>query len=912
MTTAANLTDVVHRYGKAIVLSNVSLDLPAGALTGLIGPDGVGKSTLLGLVAGARKVQTGKVVTLDQDMGKRRSRRLVGPRLSYMPQGLGKNLYMSLSIRENLEFFGRLHGLSQRQRKDKTTRLLDATGLAPFATRQAGKLSGGMKQKLGLCCALIHDPDLLILDEPTTGVDPLSRRQFWTLIDELRSAREDISVLVATANLDEAELFDNLVAMNDGQVLATGSPQEVMAKVKANSLEEAFVALLPEAQRAGYRPVEIPPRTEVPGVPAIFAEGLTRRFGDFTAVDHVSFSIDEGEIYGFIGPNGSGKTTTIKMLTGLLPPNEGTWQLFGKALRPGDLRLRNRIGYMSQGFSLYTELTVRQNLTLHARLFQLAHAGIVAKLAELAAIFDLADYMDELARKLPLGVLQRLSLAVAVIHEPELLILDEPTSGVDPMARDRFWEILADLSRNRGITILISTHFMNEAARCDRVALMNEGRVLGIGSPRELAAAQDAEDLETAFTRYIEKDTKRCTKADDQLPPERALAGIGTPVSSQAAISRLSFRRLSAYSIRETMELLRDPIRLAFAVLGTAILMLIFGYGVSLDVEDLPYAALDRDQTPESRTYLESFAGSRYFLTRAPLRDDTDLENRLRENSIALAIEIPPGFGRDLIGGRLPEVSVWIDGALPFRAETIRGYVQGLHANFLMDIHRRQFGEAPVLLPATIETRFRYNQAFESIYAMVPGVTAILLIFIPSLLTAVGIVREKELGSITNFYVTPTTAFEFLIGKQLPYIAVSFLNFLLLVAMAVVVFGVPVKGSFLALSLAALLYVTVTTAFGLLVSVFTRTQIAALVVAAIVTMTPTVHFSGLMQPVASLEGPGRIVGELWPTSYFIKTAVGVFTKALSFADAVPNLLLLAAFVPVIVGLSIALLPEQDQ
>ncbi len=912
MASVVKVENVIHQYGTTQALSRVSLDLPVGKLIGLIGPDSAGKSTLLGLISGARRVQTGKVETLGQDMSDRRSRRLVSPRISYMPQGLGKNLYMSLSIQENLEFFGRLHGLSRRQRKEKIARLLDATGLTPFAARPVGKLSGGMKQKLGLCCALIHDPDLLILDEPTTGVDPLSRRQFWTLIDELRSAREDISVLVATAYMEEAERFDNLVALNDGQVLATGSPQLVKAKTGTKSLEEAFVALLPEEQRAGYRQVVIPPLTKTAGVPAISAEGLTRRFGAFTAVDHASFSIDEGEIYGFIGPNGSGKTTTIKMLTGLLPPSEGTWRLFGKALKPGDRRLRSRIGYMSQGFSLYTELSVRQNLTLHARLFHIAPGGIEGRLAELAASFDLGDHMDQLAHKLPLGVLQRLSLAVAVIHEPELLILDEPTSGVDPVARERFWEILAGLSRNQGITILVSTHFMGEAARCDRVALMNEGRVLGIGKPGELAAAQSADDLETAFIRYIEKDTQAHAAAGGPKPPGRALAGAETAPSRQTAPSHLSFQRLFAYSLRETMELLRDPIRLSFAILGTAILMLIFGYGISLDVEDIAYAALDRDQTPQSRTYLENLAGSRYFLTRPPLGNSKELERRLKENSIVLGIEIPEGFGRNLQRGRSPEVSVWIDGAMPFRAETVRGYMQGLHASYLVDLYRRQFGEVPAFLAATIETRFRYNQAFESIYAMVPGVTAILLIFIPSLLTAVGVVREKELGSITNFYVTPTTAFEFLLGKQLPYIVVSFLNFLLLVAMAVAVFGVPVKGSFLALALAALLYVTVTTGFGLLVSTFTRTQIAALVSAAILTMTPTIHFSGLMQPVASLEGPGRIVGELWPTSYFIKTSVGVFTKALSFADAVPNLLVLALFVPVIVGLSIVLLPEQDR
>ena len=313
----ARLQDVSLRYRATRALEAVTLDLPAGRMVGVIGPDGVGKSTLFSLVAGARAIQSGRIEVLGGDMADARHRRRVCPRIAYMPQGLGRNLYATLSVFENVDFFGRLFGHGRLEREQRIAALLQATGLAPFVGRPAGKLSGGMRQKLGLCCALVHDPDLLILDEPTTGVDPLSRRQFWELLDRMRAARPGMSVLVATAYMEEAARFDWLVAMNAGRVLDTGTPREFLARSGVRTLEEAFIALLPPAQRAGHRPVAIPPRAVDAGDgPAIEAHDLTMRFGDFVAVDHVSFRIARGEIFGFLGSNGCGKTTTMKMLTG--------------------------------------------------------------------------------------------------------------------------------------------------------------------------------------------------------------------------------------------------------------------------------------------------------------------------------------------------------------------------------------------------------------------------------------------------------------------------------------------------------------------------------------------------------------------------------------------------------------------
>ena len=904
----ARLRDVSLRYGKVRALDEVSFDFPAACMAGLIGPDGVGKSSLLALIAGARAVQTGQVEVLGGDMADARHRRALGPRIAYMPQGLGGNLYPTLSVAENLDFFGRLFGQDRSERTRRIEALTKATGLRPFLARPAGKLSGGMKQKLGLCCALIHDPDLLILDEPTTGVDPLSRRQFWELIAGIRRSRPGMSVLVATAYMEEAARFDWLAAMDGGRVLASDTPEGLLQSTGAASLEAAFIRLLPEDKRRDYRAVEIPPRPEDDGDTAIEARDLTMRFGEFTAVDHVNLRVPRGEIFGFLGSNGCGKTTTMKMLTGLLPPSEGRAWLFGHEVDPHDLATRRRVGYMSQFFSLYTELTVRQNLTLHARLFHVPAAEISGRVDEMVERFDLTTVIDSLPGRLPLGHRQRLSLAVAMIHKPEMLILDEPTSGVDPVARDTFWRMLVELSRRDGVTIFISTHFMNEAERCDRISLMHAGRVLVTDAPATLASKHGENSLEEAFITYL-KDAEAQSAGEARQPDAStsldSVEASPSHVEPQGWRRRFDPRRMISYARREGLELRRDPIRLTLALLGSVILMFVMGYGISLDVENLTFAVLDRDQTTVSRDYTLNLAGSRYFIERAPITGYADLDRRMREGDISLAIEIPPGFARDIARGRRVEIGAWIDGAMPTRGETIRGYVQGIHAHWLATKAREAgHGEALAGL-VNIETRFRYNPDVKSLVAMVP-------MLIPSMLAALSVVREKELGSITNFYVTPTTRLEFLLGKQLPYIVLSFLSFLLLTLLAVTVFGVPLKGSFLTLAAGALLYVGAATAVGLLISTFLRSQIAAIFGTAVLTILPAVNFSGMIDPVSSLEGAGRLIGQIYPTAHFLTIARGTFSKALDFSDLQAAFVPLALAVPILIALAAALLKKQER
>jgi ribosome-dependent ATPase len=901
-------------YGKTRALEAITLDVPAGCMVGMIGPDGVGKSTLLSLIAGAHVIPEGHIDVLGGDMADARHRRLTCPRIAYMPQGLGKNLYPTLSVRENVDFFGRLFGHNKHERERRINGLLQNTGLAPFADRPAGKLSGGMKQKLGLCCALIHDPDLLILDEPTTGVDPLSRRQFWDLIDNIRRNRAGMSVIVATAYMEEAIRFDWLIAMDAGRVLATGAPADILRQTGATTLDAAFIALLPEKERQGYSEVVIPPRSAgLDGDVAIEAEHLTMRFDDFVAVDDVSFRIERGEIFGFLGSNGCGKTTTMKMLTGLLPASEGKAKLFGHDVDPNDMAVRRRVGYMSQSFSLYTELTVRQNLDLHARLFGLAPQSISGRIEEMARRFDLADVMDALPDGLPLGIRQRLSLAVAMIHAPDVLILDEPTSGVDPVARDGFWRILSDLSRNDNVTIFVSTHFMNEAERCDRISLMHAGKVLVSDTPAAIVARRSAANLEEAFIDYL----KHAISAAGSPPaPEVMAATASAPLeardgdSTQPTRRWFDPRRMFAYTRREALELRRDPIRATLATIGSVILLFVMGYGISTDLENLSFAILDRDDTTISRDYALQIAGSRYFSEKAPIADYADLDERMRNGELSLAIEIPPGFGRDVARGRAVEIGAWIDGAMPSRAETARGYVQAMHASWLAQKARELYGAAATTGSFRLEVRYRYNPDVKSLVAMTPGVIPLLLMMIPAMLAALSVVREKELGSIVNFYVTPVTRLEFLIGKQIPYVVLAMLNFILLTAFAILVFRVPFTGSALAYTCGAFLYVTVATAMGLLISTFMKSQIAAIFGTSLITLIPAMQFSGLIDPVSSLQGAGALIGRVYPTTYFVTISRGAFSKALDFGDLAGDFLPLLIALPVLLGLGALFLKKQ--
>ena len=1019
-----SIQNLSHRYGKTLALDGVSLDIPKGATVGLIGPDGVGKSTLLSLMAGVKVIQDGRVEVLGGDMADKDVRRDLSHRIAFMPQGLGRNLYPTLSVYENIDFHARLFGLDGQERTRQIARLMEATRLAPFSGRAAGKLSGGMKQKLSLCCALVHSPDLLILDEPTTGVDPLSRRQFWALVDDLRREHAGMTVIVATAYIEEAQRFERLLAMDAGRLLENKPTADVLADYGTDVLEEAYVKMLPPEKQQGSGGLDITPFVPDPAAPpAMEAHGLTKRFGDFTAVDHVSFTIQKGEIFGFLGSNGCGKSTTMKMLTGLLEATEGDATLLGKPIDAGGLDTKMRVGYMSQAFSLYEELSVRRNLDLHARLYQMGAKGAAA-VEEALQQFDLADVADTAPASLPLGIRQRLQLAAACLHHPEVLILDEPTSGVDPAARDMFWRHLLKLSREDKITIFVSTHFMNEAARCDRISFMHKGRVLAVGTPAELAARQNAPDLEEAFVQYLieaeggeggerssrqeaahsesdqrefrqntdgvrepsshtlpvetptvgcvaqathaegESDDRHSELSDDlqgkdtgssetqngvrepsshTLPAETPAVGCvaqatHAEVASDNGHSQFSddpekhhprpsetpsatpdtqtfkyrFSMIWTFARREAKELLRDKIRLFFAVFGPLIIMASVSWGISFDVRNLKFAVYDRDQTAASRELVEYFDGSRYFLQQPPIQSEAEIDTVLKSSGAILVIDIPSGFGRDLARGLKPEVGFYVDGSMPFNATNIRGYIGSLITAYTKD--RIAESGLPVSLkaPAGIEPRFMYNQDFDSINAIAPGVMMLVLMMIPAMMSAVGVVREREIGSIANFYASPAAVAQYLIGKQLPYIAVGMVNFAAMMLMIIYLFGVPLKGSFAGLAVGTLLMVSASTALGLLISCFVRSQLAAIFATAIITMIPAQTYSGFIYPLSTMEGGALVIGKTFPSSWYYTVSVGSFTKGLHTADLLHEYAAIAAFAATSLILACVLLKKQEK
>jgi len=707
--------------------------------------------------------------------------------------------------------------------------------------------------------------------------------------------------------MDEAQRFDWLIAMNDGKILDTGSPQELLDKTGCSNLDSAFIQLLPESKRSGHRELVVPPLgKDADNDISIEAEGLTKRFGDFIAVDHVSFRIRRGEIFGFLGSNGCGKTTTMRMLTGLLPATEGEAKLFGKPIDGNSMEMRKNLGYMTQLFSLYNELTVRQNLELYARLYGIPKSDVQKNVEEMMNRFGLVEVSDSLPTSLPLGIKQRLSLAAAVIHHPQILILDEPTSGVDPVARDSFWELIIELSRRDKVTVFITTHFMNEAERCDRISLMHAGKSLACDTPKALVEQRQAPSLEAAFIGFLE-DAGDGAPADTE-PISAAETEAKEPQKKQN--NWFDFQRFYTCFWRELLELRRDNIRVTLALFGALILLIGIGYGLNMDVEDIDYAVLDNDESELSRSYLLNISGSRYFREHRPVKNYDDLDRRMKDGELSLVVEIPPGFSKDVQRGATPQVAYWLDGSEPTNAETTNGYIQSLH---LLWQQKRAAMEpnGSNSTDLSIQQRYMYNPDVKSLPAMVPAVIPLLLMMIPAILAALSVVREKELGSIINLYVTPLRKAEFLLGKQLPYVLFSFASSLLLILMAVFLFDVPIKGSLPLLLVSLFVYCILSTGLGMLCSSVTRSQIAVIFLAMTATILPAVQLCGLINPVSDSLNFEGIVGHIYPTTYMLLISRGVFNKGLDFAELHGYLFVMVAEIFVISGIGIMLQKKQE-
>jgi ABC-2 type transport system ATP-binding protein len=575
MTSAPTTTIVAEGIGKAFpapgggrlkAVDNVSMTVRAGALTALVGPDGAGKTTLIRMVAGLLTPDAGRLHVLGLDVTAQAQ--AVQDRISYMPQRFG--LYEDLSVQENLDLYADLHGVPQAVRRERFTRLLAMTDLASFTARPAGKLSGGMKQKLGLACTLVRSPDLLLLDEPSVGVDPLSRRELWTIVQQLIDT-EHLSVLISTAYMDEAERCAQVFVMHRGRILSEGAPATLRTKAdgltftatppadtparlfqarlfdktdlvldavprggavrfiaqprvaedrldelvapatkapRAAEFEDAFMMMLrqnedEDTHGALAAPTVSRERAHGNNEVAIAVRDLVRRFGDFTAVASTSFDVRRGEIFGLLGPNGAGKTTTFRMLCGLLPATSGQLEVAGVNLRTARAAARAHIGYVAQKFALYSDLSVRENLEFFGGVYGLRGQKLRARVTATLREFDL----DAAARSgdLPGGYKQRLAMGAGLLHEPDILFLDEPTSGIDPLARRGFWRSITSLAE-QGVTIIVTTHFMEEAEYCDRIAILDAGHLLAIGTPREVRAqaGSDADDMNSAFIAIVE------------------------------------------------------------------------------------------------------------------------------------------------------------------------------------------------------------------------------------------------------------------------------------------------------------------------------------------------------------------------------------------------------------------------
>ncbi len=578
-TPAIRVEGFTKRYGKRVAADGLSLTVHAGEIYGLVGADGAGKSSLMKAVAGVLAFDAGTVEVFGTRVDSERSAEQVKRRIGFLPQGLGLNLYPDLSIEENVDFFGRLRGVPAAELLERKRQLLEMTRLDSFRARPMRQLSGGMKQKLGLVCTLIHEPDLVILDEPTTGVDPVSRRDFWAILGKLLEEK-GVTALVSTAYLDEADRFHRVSLFHEGKVMGEGSPAELVATVPGTlalfraepqadalprlkaafpqteamgawlrvfaegldapqareavdkalagipptdwfarepELEDVFVAML--RQRGAKLESAFPADSRVPAAStdlAIEARGLTRLFGDFRAADAVSFSVPQGEIFGLLGANGAGKTTVIKMLTGILKPSSGEGRVAGADMRSAGLAIKERIGYMSQAFSLYHDLSVIENIRLYAGIYGLDGRQAQRRSDWVIGMAGLAGFENDAAGRLPMGLRQRLALGCALVHEPRVLFLDEPTSGVDPIGRRMFWDILFHLSRREGVAILVTTHYMSEAEHCDHLALMYAGRVVADASPEAMKAEVSAESGQLLELRV-----------DRPVPAQAALRAAG-------------------------------------------------------------------------------------------------------------------------------------------------------------------------------------------------------------------------------------------------------------------------------------------------------------------------------------------------------------------------------------------------
>jgi ABC-type multidrug transport system ATPase subunit/ABC-type multidrug transport system permease subunit len=917
-----NIRKTFHReQGEDVLaLDNVSLEVKRGALTALVGPDGAGKTTLMRLAAGLMSADSGDLRVLGIDVAT--DPQQVQDRIGYMPQRFG--LYADLSVQENLDLYADLNGIGIDERRERYPQLMEMTALGPFVERLAGRLSGGMKQKLGLACTLIRSPELLILDEPTVGVDPLSRRELWEIILQLVD-QQGLTVLLSTSYLDEAERCGNIVVLLEGKVLAQGRPDEVSAlatgrvflaepfagqtprgmqarllddphvvdavpegghvrlvmaaessgfkldgttmKATRARFEDGFMVLLRQIapdRRAAAMTLEHPPQADGEQV-VVAVEDLVKKFGSFTAVDHVSFAVGRGEIFGLLGPNGAGKTTTFRMLCGLIPPSHGTLRVAGVDLHTARAEARQKLGYVAQKYALYGDLSVIENLEFFASAYGLRGARWRARIDWALEQFELEPLMRQPSGLLPGGYKQRLAMAAALLHEPEILFLDEPTSGADPLARREFWRRITALAE-QGVTVIVTTHFMEEAEYCDHVVILDHGQVLARGTPAEIrryAPVQEGREatMEDAFIAIVE--AGRGSDAGPTAPAPVVSQRPFTIGDTTALTARVA--RIWALVKKELRQIVRDPSSIAVGMVLPAVLILLFGYGLTLDVKNVPVAVVLEDTSPDAAELASTFALSPYFNARL-MTSMAQAQELILTSQVDGIIRIRPDFSRQMRMGDA-EVQILAHGRDANRARIIEGYAQAAVGQWTA--RRLAEGQAVPSGPVIVQDRIWFNEANESRYFMVPGLIVLVMTVLGALLTALVVAREWEQGTFEALFVTPARGDEILLGKVIPYLGLGILGLVLCLLAARFLFQVPFRGSLWVLGISSLLYLLVALGLGLLISSTVRVQFVAAMMTVVAGFIPALMLSGFLFELHNLPVPVRILSYLFPARYYV-------------------------------------------
>ncbi|MEX2113189.1 MAG: ATP-binding cassette domain-containing protein [Pirellulales bacterium] len=928
-----DLRKTFHRKtGERVdALDGVSLAVPHGSLTALVGPDGAGKTTLLRLATGLMRPDSGELTVLGMNVVE--NPQGVQDRVGYMPQRFG--LYEDLSVRENLDLYADLSGVTLAVRRERYPELMAMTALAPFGNRLAGKLSGGMKQKLGLACTLVRSPDLLLLDEPTVGVDPLSRRELWEII--LRLVNEQhLTVVVSTSYLDEADRCARAIVLHKGHVLADGPPAEVQematghtfvvqpgsqqtargmqaqllhhvgvvdaapegghvrfvlampptgselkeltgpakATAVAPRFEDGFMVLLHRnaAARPAAASIELAHPPQRNGDQAVVeCHDLVRRFGAFTAVDHVSFAVQRGEVFGLLGPNGAGKTTTFRMLCGLLAASGGTLRVAGVDLRTARASARSRIGYVAQKFSLYGQLSVVENLDFFAGAYGLSGQRRSRRIRWAIEQFELEELERLPSEQLPGGYKQRLAMAAALMHEPDIVFLDEPTSGVDPLARREFWQRITALAE-QGVTVIVTTHFMEEAEYCDRVVIMDAGRVLAQGTPAEIRShARSSPDhepnMQDAFIAIVEE-----ARAGGENSQTTALPAASLPISAPPAWLPGPVRRVGALVRKEARQMLRDASSVAIGIVLPVLLILVFGYGLSLDVRDAPVAVVLEEQSPQATGLAGALQLSPYF-DATIVKTMAAAEQLMLARQVDAIVHVRANFARQMHLGEA-KVQVLVHGTDANRARIIEGYIRGAVGTWAAQ--RAAQGRPLVGGPVTVTERMWFNEANDSHYFLVPGLIVLIMTLIGAFLTALVMAREWERGTLESLFVTPVRAQEILLSKTIPYFVLGIIGLALSIATAKFLFHVPLRGSLWVLCAASMLYLLVALNIGLFISSALKSQFVAIELTIIVTFLPAMMLSGFLFDVRSMPAAVRMITYVLPARYFVAILQSVF------------------------------------